>query len=74
LNPPRAPLLHSQADSSEEEDYELINHDSVNKRSRYLKKKTIDHPDNVNFLHQHFEFAQLPPSMSPLNIKELLKI
>ena len=66
LKPPRAPPLHSQADSSEDEDYEFINHDSANKRSRYsLKKKSIDHPDNVNFLHKYFESTQPPSSMSP---------
>jgi hypothetical protein len=74
LKPPKAPPLHSQADSSEDEDDEFINHDSVNKRSRYfLKKKKIDHPNNVNFLHKYFESTQPSSSMSPPNVEELLK-
>jgi hypothetical protein len=72
--PPRAPPLHSQADSSKDEDYEFINHDSANKRNRYSLKKHIDHPDNVNFLHKYFESTQPPSSMSPPNVEELIKI
>ena len=74
LKPPRAPPLHSQVDSLEDEDYEFINHSSSNRRHRYSlkkKKKKIDHPDNVNVLHKYFKSTQPPVSMSPPNVEEL---
>jgi hypothetical protein len=69
----RAPMLQSQAHSSDDEEYELVNHDRSNKKSRYSLKKKIDQPENVYFLHKYFKDAKPPTSMSPSSVELLLK-
>ena len=75
VKPPRAPLLQSStAQASEEDEYEFINHNTVNKRSRYsMRKEHIKDHTVVNFLNEYFNTLKPPPSMTPPNINAILQ-
>ena len=74
VKPPRAPLLlSSAAHSSEDDEYEFINHDTANKRSRYsMRREHIEDKTSVNFLKKYFATLHPPPSMKPPNICGIL--
>jgi hypothetical protein len=75
VKPPRAPLLQSlTAQASEDDEYEFINHDTANKRSRYsMRKEHIKDHTSVNFLNEYFDILKPPPSMTPPNINAILQ-
>ena len=75
VKPPRAPLLQSSAaQASEDDEYEFINHDTANKRSRYsMRREHIEDYASVNFLNKYFETLHPPPSMTPPNIHAILQ-
>ena len=74
VKPPRAPLLQSsRALASEDDEYEFINHDTANKRSRCsMRRGHIKDHTGVNFLKKYFETPQPPRSMRPPNLNSIL--